>query len=199
MPSSRHSVHQLKITLEHSRPTIWRRVQVPSAMTLEDLHAVIQLSFGWTDSHLHAFVIDGQRYVTSDPDLDLDGIDEDSVPLSSVLPKGTRGRYLYDFGDHWDHRVLVEDVLPVEPSVAYPVCLAGESACPPEDCGGFPGYATMLEQLADRTHPERESWLEWLGGDFDPTVFSLTEANELLSCLRPRVGGRIPRGSRHAD
>jgi hypothetical protein len=197
-PKVQRTVHQLKITLEDSHPPIWRRVQVPSVMTLQDLHAVIQLAFGWTDSHLHEFQIHGQRYTMSDPDLDFDdlgGIDEDSVKLSSILAKGARGRYTYDFGDGWDHLILVEDVVPVDPNVAYPVCLTGKNACPPEDCGGIPGYYEMLEQLADPNHSERESWLTWLGGDFDPKAFSLEESNELLSSLRPRVGGRKPRGS----
>lgn len=98
--SSPTEVHQLKITLNGSKPSVWRRIQVPSTSTLGQLHAAIQLAFGWTNSHLHEFEIAQQRYTMdlADEFDDFGGIDEDTVTLTAVLPKGTRAKYLYDFG-----------------------------------------------------------------------------------------------------
>ncbi|AFZ69393.1 plasmid pRiA4b ORF-3 family protein [Deinococcus peraridilitoris] len=190
--SSPTEVHQLKITLNGSKPSVWRRIQVPSTSTLGQLHAAIQLAFGWTNSHLHEFEIAQQRYTMdlADEFDDFGGIDEDTVTLTAVLPKGTRAKYLYDFGDSWQHTILVEDILPADPQATYPTCLTGKNACPPEDCGGFFGYAQMLEELQDPDHPEHETWLEWLGGDFDPKAFSVDEANARLAQLAKLRKGR---------
>jgi hypothetical protein len=174
-------IYQLKISLQGCKPPIWRRVQVAGNTTLGELHDIIQIAMGWTDSHLHQFIIAGECYGTSDIDAEFDVLDERKLTLLNAVgaPKG-RFVYEYDFGDSWRHDVLVEKILPVEAKAHYPRCLTGKRACPPEDCGGVWGYADLLKTLNDPRHPEHEEMLEWLGGDWDPEEFSLDIINAAL-------------------
>jgi Plasmid pRiA4b ORF-3-like protein len=108
---------------------------VPADIALADLHAVIARVMGWNGGHLHVFDTGSAEYGTTG--YDLGHVDDSRVPLSEVLPvPGTKLRYTYDFGDDWRHDVKLEEFLPEEPGVTYPFCLAGNGACPPDDCGG---------------------------------------------------------------
>ena len=174
-------VHQLKITLMRIRPPIWRRIVVPSDATLSDLHDFVQAAMGWYDCHLHEFQVDGMS--VGNP-LMLEGMcdyDESQVRLAEVAPLPKRRfRYLYDFGDSWDHDILVEAVMSPEQGVRYPICVAGRRACPPEDCGGHWGYAELLESLADPQSPVGRERREWIGGSFDAEAFDVERANARL-------------------
>ena len=181
-PAPPTSVHRLKVTLVGSRPPIWRRLLVPSDITLDRLHHVLQLAMGWDDSHLHQFQIDGMIF--SDPRFldDTGNPAEWTVRLDQVVPfPKTRFRYQYDFGDSWDHEILVEAVQPPEPGMHYPACIAGKRAGPPEDCGGVWGYAYLIEALSDPENPDHAERLEWLGGPFDPEAFDLDAVNQQLA------------------
>jgi Plasmid pRiA4b ORF-3-like protein len=171
------TVFQFKITLLESRPSIWRRIQVKDC-NLDKLHEHIQTAMGWTNSHLHQFDIKGERY--GDPELlddgfeDFECLDSTKTMLSEILPKtGKRFsfQYEYDFGDSWEHEVLFEGSLPADPKAKYPLCLEGERACPPEDCGGVWGYADFLEAIRNPKHEQHGEMLEWVGGRFDPEDF----------------------------
>ena len=181
------AIYQLKITLRDIRPPIWRRVQVQGDVTLSHLHWVIQLSMGWTNSHLHSFSIHGQEYGVPMPDLgfeELEPEDERSVKLSSFIPgEKFKFSYLYDFGDSWEHEVLVEKVLTAETDIYYPVCIKAKRACPPEDCGGTWGYQEFVEAVQDSEHPEHEEMLEWAGGYFDPEDPEFDEINPCLKMI----------------
>jgi len=174
------TVHQLKITLLEVDPPIWRRVLVPSELTLGDLNFILQAAMGWTNSHLHQLTIDGIEY--SDPRFEMDEAeDEFGVTLAGVAPaERLRFNLLYDFGDGWDHEVVVEKILPRESGQRLPCCLAGERARPPEDCGGPFGYQDLLEVIRDPAHEEHEGMLEWVGEDFDPEAFDLAALNKRL-------------------
>ncbi|NJL85023.1 MAG: plasmid pRiA4b ORF-3 family protein [Leptolyngbyaceae cyanobacterium SM1_1_3] len=179
-------VYQLKITLKDHRPPIWRRVQVLSQTTLSQLHWVIQLSMGWTNSHLHSFSIQGVEYGVPMPDFGFDDDirDEQKVKLSKVISEEKfEFSYLYDFGDAWEHKILVEKVLEADPTVSYPICITGKRACPPEDCGGVWGYQDFLEAIQDPNHPEHEAMLEWIGGSFDPGDAQLEDINSQLKAM----------------
>lgn len=170
---------QIKVTLRETKPPVWRRLLLPSNLNLEHLHQILQLAMGWMDCHLHEFEIGGRRYGAKDPDFD--GVDERKVKLRDVLGvKGAKGKYTYDFGDGWEHSLLVEKVLPPEPGKAYPMCVAGKRACPPEDCGGPWGYEEFLEAMADPEHEQHEELSEWIGGEFDPEAFDVDEVNRML-------------------
>lgn len=189
MPPTPAPVYQLRITLLGIKPPIWRQLHVPATMTLAELHDTIQLGMGWENGHLHEFRVGGERRIGltgmdfMDPEDDNE--DENEVLLSAVLAEpGQRMVYVYDFGDNWKHDVLLEAVhVPTKP-LRFPVCIAGERACPPEDSGGVWGYGELLEMLKDTENPEYEERLEWLGDDFDPEAFDLAEVNRWLKKLR---------------
>jgi hypothetical protein len=178
------NVYQLKITLKGMRPPIWRRVQVKSSTTLSQLHLAIQAAMGWWNCHLHQFLIDGIDYGEPSLDYDWDLQDETRVKLSQVV-RGEKSKffYTYDFGDSWEHEILVEKVLLRDSKVTYPRCMTGKRACPPEDCGGTWGYAEFLEAIQDSAHPEHDELLEWIGGSFDAEACPLGEINQRLAGL----------------
>jgi hypothetical protein len=179
---------QLKIELLGVAPTVWRRIVVPETIKLPKLHQVFQTAFGWTDSHLHEFVIGGVRYGNTDPESgeESEQLDEKRVVLSKAL--GAEARcfdYVYDFGDDWHHVVIVEEQHPhagVAPSLIH--CSAGQNACPPEDVGGSRGYAEFLRAIADEHHGEHDRYLEWIGGRFNPKRFALDATNLALSKIK---------------
>ena len=185
-------VAQLKITLEHVEPLIWRRVIVPMGRSLRQLHDVIQAAMGWQDRHLHMFIKGDERYGFSDPDFPL--IDDRAIPVDHVLrAEGDAIEYEYDFGDSWDHRVELEKLMPAARGVAYPVFIDGERACPPEDCGGYPGYRNLLQALADPKHEDHDDLSRWMrrhGSDpFDPEQFEVADANERFTATGRRRTG----------
>jgi hypothetical protein len=180
------SIHQLKVTLTQIRPPVWRRLQVASSINLRRLHDVLQATMGWTQSHLYEFEIGGSTFGEPSPEIDFPVRSAKATPLRRVAPDaGTTFSYLYDFGDSWQHQVVVEQVLPPEPGVSYPRCLTGRRACPPEDVGGVWGYQEFLEAIRDPTHEEHEAMLEWVGGAFDPEAFDLRRVNHELATLGP--------------
>jgi hypothetical protein len=194
-PSSRHhakaavvpvrdAVYQVKVTLHAAKPPIWRRLRLPASTTLAQLHQVIQVVFGWEDAHLHAFEVGGRRYSRPDFELWDEAADEGEARLQDLAARpGARLRYIYDFGDSWEHDLLVEDILPSD-GVKHAVCLAGRRAGPPEDCGGVWGYGELCDILADPNHPDHAEWVEWLGRPHDPAAFDKDAINASLAGIR---------------
>ncbi|SCL32838.1 pRiA4b ORF-3-like protein [Micromonospora pallida] len=176
-------IFQLRVSLAGVRPPVWRRVLVPGGYTLDRVHRVVQYAMGWQDCHLHCFEIDGTQYGVPDPDDGLPLRDELDTRLDVVVGKSSRFRYTYDFGDWWEHDLVVEDVLTADPDERYPTCLDGEGACPPEDVGGPSGHRVLLDALADPAHPEHDAMRDWLGRPFDPTTFDAGRASTLLRRL----------------
>jgi hypothetical protein len=191
-PNPADALMQLKVTLRGSRPAIWRRLLVPAEIKLSKLHAVLQTSMGWEESHLHSF---RYEHMTYEPKasrklggglFERETQDEAKVRLVDLLNgEGDRLVYEYDFGDGWEHEVRVEKIVPVgSGGVRRAICLAGERACPPEDCGGLPGYDHLLEVMANPKHPERGEMLEWLGEAFDPEAFDAARVDAALLKLK---------------
>lgn len=176
--------YSLRIELLHIKPLIWRRLLVPASITLPELHLAIQGAMGWTDSHLHQFDIGGKSYDEPDEYDELKIIPENGKKLSAVLGKEA-GEFLYqyDFGDNWQHRVVVEQLQKAHPAWSGPLCTAGERACPPEDVGGPYGYQSFLEVIADSEHEENVHMLTWVGGIFDPEGFDINSANDRIAAL----------------
>lgn len=183
-------VLQLRIGLIGIAPPIWRRLQIPDAYSFWDLHVAIQSAFGWNDSHLHEFMVrrpgdrsPSLRFGIPLPDDSFRPPEDRPSPgwkhlVSTHLAVGQTGvTYLYDFGDHWEHEVLLEEVLASAPGKRYPRCIVGERAGPPDDCGGPHGYASLLEVLSDpgaEDHAEMKAWassIKGLRGAFDPEAF----------------------------
>ena len=179
-------VYELKITLRGSNPAIWRRVQVPGSIQLNRLHDVFQIVMGWTDSHLHQFIDAPIVYsVPSGDDYSrVERLDERRFCLADILrQENTAFIYEYDFGDGWVHEVVVEKIRSADPKKKYAVCLVGENACPPEDCGGIWGYYELLKAVKNPKHKEHRQMLDWLGGQFDPGQFDLQKLNAKLRGL----------------
>lgn len=186
--SSEASVYQLKITLLDSKPPIWRRVLVTSDTTLHKLHGIIQDTMGWTNSHLHQFILNEEYYSQPEFGLAEEGFEvknEKSAKLGRLnLLEGSRFIYEYDFGDSWHHEIVIEKRLQPDALMIYPVCIAGKRACPPEDCGGVWGYENFLDAIRRKSHPEHEETLTWIGGAFDPEAFDLNRVNQALRRFR---------------
>ena len=186
-------LHQLKIKLKWSRPAIWRRIVVPSDMTLDRLHDVIQIAMGWTNSHLHQFIgyggkFDGGEFREPDPEInerDDDAVSEKNHTVADLAPRAkSKFVYEYDFGDGWLHDVMVEKILAPDPAFKHPVCLAGKNACPPEDSGGIPGYYDFLKKLSDPKDPEHEEMKNWIGDEWDAALFEIERVNAALKRLK---------------
>lgn len=184
-------LYQLKVTLRDIDPPIWRRIHVWEDTTLGQLHHILQIVMGWEDYHLHEFKIGRRLYSIPDPDDDLyerKVIDERRQRLTHVLPRvGAAFQYLYDFGDSWEHDLLLEAILMPDFDKLYPSCIAGERRGPPEDVGGSAGFDEYLQALADPKHEEHQNWLRWRG-PFDPAAFSLIDINrQLRKTFQPRL------------
>jgi hypothetical protein len=194
MPPPR-SILQLRIALRYIKPPIWRRILVPDNWRLGDLHPVFVTVMGWGGYHMHAFRFGGgfkqDEYSTATMVMECGPSmrDENSVTLDQVIRrKGQVFTYEYDFGDSWLHEVKVEKILPFDAKTVLPVCLAGARACPPEDCGSFPGYTNVLRVLASAETQEDRKLREWVG-HYDPERFELEAVNRRLKPPRrkPRI------------
>lgn len=173
--------HRFKVTLRGIEPEVWRRIAVPAAYSFWDLHVAIQDAMGWRDYHLHVFRV--RNPATGRPDqigIPSDDQIEDEeppqpgweVPMAEYFRQpGDRAEYDYDFGDGWEHEVVLEEISVRIPRAKYPICLDGSGACPPEDCGGVSGYEELLRVLRDPTHEEHDNSLRWVGGHYDPAAF----------------------------
>ena len=176
-------IYQLHVQLDAIEPPIWRRLLVDSRSTLPELHVAIQAVMGWYDSHLHEFISGQKRYGIPDDDLTA-LLDERKFRLAQLIkkPQDTL-TYVYDYGDYWEHTLTLEAILPWRTDITLPRCVDGARACPPEDCGGPPGYSELLVIMADPEHPEFAETLEILGEEFEPEDFDLAFANEDLASL----------------
>jgi hypothetical protein len=184
-------IYQIKVTLLGTKPPIWRRLLVPADLTLEQLHDVLQIAFGWEDCHMHDFRIGQQRFGTPEEAEELLGrsrtASERTTRLFSVLNRvGAKAVYTYDFGDSWEHGIVAEKRLAPEPGRAYPACLEGKRHGPPEDCGSIPGFYHLLDAIRDPAHEQHEELRDWLGDKFDPDSFSVEEVNRRLEPLQRR-------------
>lgn len=189
MPNDKEVSLEISIRLCGIKPPIYRRVVIPGEIDLYELHKVIQIAMGWFDCHLHMFVKDGRRLSLPAKDKGWDDfgntdLDERQFLVKDMLQKGKRGKllYIYDFGDNWQHEIILEAVVPIRSSTV--MLLTGTYACPPEDVGGVPGYENFLEAIRDPRHPEHEEMLEWIGGAFDPEEFDAKACETELAALK---------------
>jgi len=179
------NIYQIQIALKGFKPKIWRRVLIPSDLPLADFHNILQTTMGWTNSHLHHFIKNKTFYTMrmeeDDMWTEMNNVDYTELKVSDLLKtEKEKILYEYDFGDGWEHDIILEKILPYDSKIEYPICITGKMNCPPEDCGGVWGYADMLDILKQPKHKEYKSYIEWLGGEFDPEYFDKEEINELL-------------------
>lgn len=185
MPKIPGEMYQLKITLKGSKPPIWRRFLIKSSVSLPELHEAIQIIMGWENCHLHQFISGGRYYLEPDPDdvfESINDLDEKRYRLNQLLKREKASIvYEYDFGDGWEHNITLEKILPLNPELELPVCIKAKGACPPEDVGGIWGYYNFLEAVNDEKHPQYEDYKEWIGPDFDPAAYDISEVNKILA------------------
>ncbi|MGP6089756.1 plasmid pRiA4b ORF-3 family protein [Antarctobacter jejuensis] len=175
-------IAHLRIELAHLEPIIWRRVAVSLTTNLRALHEVIQAVMPWENDHLYQFTVGERVYGEPTGEDDLWGhkvYQAKGMRLGTLTDRGvTEFLYTYDFGDDWQHRIIVEHVEAADPSIDYPVFLGGERTAPPEDVGGPPGFMDFLEAIAKRGHPQHREMVRWYGGPFHPTHFGEAEIME---------------------
>ncbi len=177
---------RIKATLQGVRPPIWRRLEIPAGLSLFELHGALQAAMGWTNSHLHQFIHGETVYGAPDREFGMPTVSERRTQVGELLVRpGDRFIYEYDFGDGWEHLIMLELIAESRAGTRYPRVIAGKRACPPEDVGGAPGYEAFLAAIADPARAEHHSMLEWIGGKFDPEFFDLIAANDAVPKKRP--------------
>lgn len=177
-------VYQIKVTLVDSDPSIWRRILLPSDLSLPELHELLQIAMGWENYHLHQFTAGTNTYGVPDPHFPSDIVDETDIRVEVLLPGvGASAVYEYDFGDRWQHELVVEEVLDPSDRVPLPRCLEGERACPPEDCGGIFRYQHLIETARGPNQPEYQELTQWLGENYDPAQFDRSIVNFILGSV----------------
>ncbi len=178
-------IARLKVTLDDVKPAVQRRVEVPLAIRLDRLHLVLQAAIGWMDSHLYEIRARDVGWGRPDPDFGDGPLDAKKARLVDVLEDvGTKTiKYLYDFGDGWEHTVKVERVIDAVPGLAYPVLIDAVGRCPPEDVGGPWGYAEFLDALADPAHENHAEMKDWIGETFDPKAIDIKALADDVAAL----------------
>lgn len=176
---------ELRVTLRHIEPSIWRALSVPADLPLGALHEILQTAFGWTNCHLHDFRVGDIRFGMADTEDEMFCVDENAAPLGAVAHEGSKLVYLYDFGDDWEHDIAVERVIQGGDGAIR--CTGGARACPPEDCGGPHGYAHLLEVLATPKDEEHAAMKRWAPRGFAPEKFDAAAVNKKLATLSKRV------------
>lgn len=171
------AIARLKISLDDVTPKVVRRLAIPFALRLDRLHLVFQAALGWENYHLWEFRIGGAGFGIPDPSWPDGPLDARKTSLQRVIADtGVKHfRYLYDFGDGWEHTVVIEKIEPMRPGITHPFLLAAAGRCPPEDVGGPSGYAEYLEALADANHERHIEMLEWRGSTFDPAKVNIAD------------------------
>lgn len=182
---SADTVACLKITLDDVKPAVLRRIEVPLGIRLDRLHLAIQAAMGWSNSHLYEIRARDIGWGDPDPDGGNGPLDARKARLIDVLEDvGVKTlRYIYDFGDGWDHTIKIERITDAVPGVAYPRLVEAAGRCPPEDVGGPWGYAEFLEAINDPKHERHVELMDWIGDDFDPNVVDTDQLADNLTAL----------------
>jgi len=179
--STGKNILQIKISLKYVRPPIWRRILVEDSIKLSDFHKIIQTVMGWTNSHLHQFIINERYYGEPDEDSFEEIVDYRKIKLKSVLSfEKEKILYEYDFGDGWEHEIVLEKIFNNQ-TIENPICLTGKRNCPPEDSGGPYGYMDLLKVISDPKNDDYKEMKSWIGDDFDSEYFNKEEISNLLT------------------
>lgn len=176
-------LYELRVVIKGIEPPVWRSIQVPESATLHRLHQVMQVAMGWANSHLFLFHVGGKVYGEPSPEWESEVSDATATTLREIVSEGNPSfLYEYDLGDSWMHEIALQRAVEAE-GEERPRCTGGARACPPEDCGGSPGYEYFLEAISDPGHEEHESMLQWIGGHFDPEAFDAAAVDRALETL----------------
>lgn len=180
-------IYQIQISLKYSKPKIWRRILIYSNTKLSDFHEILQICTGWRNCHLHQFIKD-EIYYTKKMNDDFDEeyiVDYKNMKIKDLLKaENDKIIYEYDFGDSWEHNIILEKILSYDNNIKYPICIKGKRNFPPEDCGGIYGYEGLLDILKNPDNEEYKNMVEWLDNldyvNFDSEYFNKNEINKIL-------------------
>lgn len=174
-------VYEFTVTLKETAPVVWRKFLAHEFIELNELHMLIQMTMGWENTHLFSFEINGKSYSDSESAFEMaNTIDSDGIELRDVLKDSKKFEYIYDFGDDWLHQIEITNVLDDDSRMNYPVCIAGENACPPEDCGGTHAFERLKSILIGKDGDEKDEMLTWLGGFYNPHTFDPNFVNKYI-------------------
>jgi Plasmid pRiA4b ORF-3-like protein len=182
------AIARLKIALDDVKPLVMRRLEVPLSIRLDRLHLAIQAAMGWTNSHLYEIRTKDAGWGIPDPDWGGGPLDARKARLIDVLEDvGTKTlKYLYDFGDGWEHTIKIERLIDPLPGIIYPRLTEAAGRCPPEDIGGPWGYAEFLAAISDPGHSRHAEFKEWIGEEFDPKIVDADWLGEQVAALAKR-------------
>jgi hypothetical protein len=191
---SADAIARLKVTLDDVKPTVLRRIEVPLTIRLDRLHLAIQAAMGWSNSHLYEIRAGDVGWGDPDPDWRDGPLDASKARLVDAIEDvGTKTlRYLYDFGDGWEHTIKIERIMEAVPGIAYPRLVEAAGRCPPEDVGGPWGYAELLEAIADPKHERHAELKDWIEDDFDPNVVDTDGLANALTALAKSGSRKSP-------
>ena len=194
MTVSNNAIAVLRIELEGIEPLIWRRVAIHTSMNLKAVHDVVQAVMGWLDCHLWEFEANERKYsllIPDDPEWNERITDAATAMLSSLVADGVKDMtYVYDMGDDWQHRIVIEKLTPAAPGETYPMFLGGERRCPPEDCGGVPGFYEFLDNIASKQSQKRKAALDWYGRAYDPDDI---DEKQIAAGLKRITDSKLPK------
>jgi len=185
---------QLHISLQNSDPVIYRTVQVKPETSFFELHHIIQIAMGWQNYHLFEFNLDGYRVGAIEETEKGNGygsdqvLDANTIMLKDIVScKQDSFLYTYNFGNSWTNNITLKKSVHKEKKIYYPVCIDGQLNCPPEDCGGIPGFYYILSIIQDKKHAEYKETLQWVGKKYDPSLFDKDKINKQLKQLRKYI------------
>ncbi|MCB0413120.1 MAG: plasmid pRiA4b ORF-3 family protein [Bdellovibrionales bacterium] len=171
-------VYEFTVSLVNTMPLVWRKFLAHEIIDLDELHMLIQITMGWNNAHLYAFEINGKSYSDEESAVEMDYLPSDGIELRDVLGPSKKFTYTYDFGDDWLHEIEITNILEDDPKMNYPVCIAGENACPPEDCGGPHSFENLKKVITGKNSKEKDELLTWLGGFYNPATFDPNFVNK---------------------
>jgi hypothetical protein len=183
-------IARLKVAIDDVAPAVVRRVEVPLAMRLDDLHFVLQIAIGWQNCHPFEFRIADRAWGLIDRDADTNPLPAEAATIADVAALGRAFRYIYVFGEDWQHTVEIEAVAPAQAGVVYPRLIEAQGRCPPADIGGPAGYEDFLDAIADPKHPLHDTMVEFDDPDFDPHRVDAAALRSNLANLARYIGRR---------
>ena len=183
-------IARLRVAIDDVAPAVVRRVEVPLAMRLDDLHFVLQIAIGWQNCHPFEFRAGDTAWGLIDRDAEINPLSAERATLADVLPLGRTFKYGYVFGEDWQHTVEIEVVAPVEPGAVYPRLIEAQGRCPPADIGGAAGYEVYVTAIADPRHPLHETMVEFDDPEFDPAKVDAAALGKNLANLARYIGRR---------
>ena len=183
-------IARLRVAIDEVAPPVVRRVEVPLAMRLDDLHFVLQIAIGWQNCHPFEFRVADKAWGLVDRDVETNPLPAEGATLADVHALGRTFRYGYVFGEDWQHTVEIETVVPGEPGVVYPRLIEAHGRCPPADIGGAAGYEDYLRALADPRHPLHDTMVEFDDPQFDPVKVDAAALARNLANLARYIGKR---------